>query len=69
MSHVSGRDSVAPSSESESDRPIRDLLLHVYACVQDVQPEVSPRPGSRVYEIGWSVYEIGWSDARALWIF
>ena len=32
MSHVSGRDSVAP----RSDRPIRDLLLHVYACVHVV---------------------------------
>ena len=44
MSPVSGRDSVAP----HSDRPLRELLLCVYACVQDVQSEVSPRLGSRV---------------------
>ena len=44
MSPVSGRDFVAPRSE----RPVRELLLCVYACVQDVQSEVSPRLGSRV---------------------
>ena len=44
MSPVSGRDSVAP----HPDRPLRELLLCVYACVQDVQSEVSPRLGSRV---------------------
>ena len=43
MSPVSGRDFVAPHSE----RPVRELLLCVYACVQDVQSEVSPRLGSR----------------------
>ena len=44
MSPVSGRDSVAP----HPDRPLRELLLHVLTCVQDVQPEVSLRLGSRV---------------------
>ena len=44
MSPVSERDLVA----SPSDRPLRELLVHVLTCVQDVQPEVSPRLGSRV---------------------
>ena len=46
-SPVSGRDSVAPPP---SDRPVRDLLLHIYACMRDVdvRPEVSPRPDPRV---------------------
>ena len=44
MSPVSERGVVA----SPSGRPIRELLLHALACMQDAQPEVSPRPVSRV---------------------